>query len=203
MITFGLTGGIACGKSTVNKTFQARGIPMIDADIVARQVVELGTSGLQMITDAFGREYLNEDGTLNRTKLAKLVFADRQSRSKLDYIMLPLINEESSAQIRRAHSRGHSIVGYDAALICEMGNSEKYRPLIVVHCPEVAQIDRLIRRNNLTHEEAVLRISAQMPVIKKLAMADYSIDTSGSIEESVRQTEVVIQHFIAINKQSH
>ncbi len=201
MITFGLTGGIACGKSTVTKTFRANNIPIVDADIVARQVVEPRTYGLELIIKAFGKEYLNEDGTLNRIALGKFVFADKQALHLIDEIMLPLINTESNFQIAKLHSEGHYIVGYDAALICEMGNAENFRPLIVVHCPQDTQIQRLMSRNNLTHEEAMLRISAQMPVAKKIEMADYVIDTSKTIEDSVKQTQAIIQSLRELERQ--
>ena len=193
MITFGLTGGIASGKSTVTKTFRAAGIPMVDADIVARQVVEPGTPGLQAVINAFGTEYLLSDGTLNRTKLGALVFADKKELDICNKIMMPLIHDEGAAQIQKLHDEGHLIVGYDAALICEIGNAEKYRPLIVVHCPTDTQLARLMSRNNLTRDEAMARIEAQMPVEKKKAMADYLIDTSGTIEYSVQQTEKIIE----------
>lgn len=193
MITFGLTGGIASGKSTVTKTFRAHGIPMVDADIVARQVVEPGTRGLEAIISAFGSEYRQEDGTLDRIGLGKLIFSDRAARHQIDMIMLPLINQESDRQIKKLHDEGLLIVGYDAALICEMGNAEKFRPLIVVHCPRDTQVARLMSRNSLTRDEAMLRIEAQMPVEKKLALANYSVDTSGTVEYSIQQTEKIIE----------
>ena len=193
MITFGLTGGIACGKSTVTKTLRANNIPIVDADIVARQVVAPGTYGLARIIRAFGTEYLNDDGTLNRTKLGAHVFADSSARRVLDKIMAPLITTESGSQLSAFHSQGNQLVGYDAALICEMGNSEKFRPLIVVHCPRVTQLQRLMSRNNLTEAEAMARIEAQMPLEKKVKLADFTIDTSGTIEYSIQQTEVIIQ----------
>lgn len=193
MITFGLTGGIASGKSTVTKTFQSLGIPMVDADLVARQVVEPGTPGLKEVIDAFGEEYLNEDGTLNRTKLGALIFANKMQRWRIDMIMMPLINTESAKQIESLHDQNQEIVGYDAALICEMGNADKYRPLIVVQCRQDTQVARLMARNSLTHEEAMSRIEAQMPVSSKVAMADFVINTDGTIEESVEQAKAVLQ----------
>jgi dephospho-CoA kinase len=193
MITFGLTGGIACGKSTVTKTFRAHNIPMVDADIVARQVVEIGTPGLNQIVETFGSQYLNTDGTLNRTELGKLVFFEPQAMLRINRIMLPLINKEAESQINKLHQEGNYIVGYDAALICEQGNAKKYKPLIVVHCPQDMQLARLMKRNSLTQAEAMARIEAQMPVAKKLKMADYNIDTSGTIEQSVKKTEAIIQ----------
>ena len=193
MITFGLTGGIACGKSTVTKTFRNHGIPMVDADLVARQVVEPGTNGLRSIVNVFGSEYLQSDGTLNRTKLGKICFADREARRQIETIMTPLINEEVRSQIEKLHET-HSVVGYDAALICEMGNADKYRPLIVVECKQATQLERLMRRNNLTQDEAMARINAQMSVAEKIAMADYIINTDGSIESSVNQTKALIDN---------
>lgn len=192
MITFGLTGGIASGKSTVTKTFRAAGIPIVDADIIAREVVVPGSAGNQAIVNEFGTQYLLPDGTLDRVNLAKLVFADKEALRRIDKIMLPLINAESFVQIKKLHDSGHVLVGYDAALICEMGNCEKFRPLIVVHCPRDTQIERLMSRNSLTREEAVLRINAQMPVEKKMALADYLVDTSGTLEESKLQTKRII-----------
>lgn len=194
---FGLTGGIACGKSTVNKTFQSHGIPMVDADIVARQVVEPGTKGLDQIVFAFGSEILNADGTLDRVKLGGIVFSNKEQMQILNKIMGPLIDGEVEIQIQ-TYTRDRSIVGFNAALICENKNSEKYRPLIVVHCPEFMQIDRLMRRNGLTREQAVSRIQAQMPTTDKIAMADYTIDTSGSIESSIEQTEVIIDKLMSL-----
>jgi len=193
MITFGLTGGIASGKSTVTKTFRNNSIPIVDADIVARQVVEPGTPGLGLVISEFGSQYLQSDGTLDRIGLGKLVFADTGARHSIDKIMLPLINAESNVQLKKLHEDGHVIVGYDAALICEMGNCEKFRPLIVVHCPRDMQVSRLMSRNSLTHAEAMLRIEAQMAVEKKIALANYTIDTSGTIEYSIKQTEDIIQ----------
>ena len=193
MITFGLTGGIASGKSTVTKTFRNHGIPMVDADVIARQVVEVGTYGLHQVIGAFGTQYLQTDGTLDRIGLGKHIFANREARNLIDKIMLPLISAESDVQLKKLHEGGHVIVGYDAALICEMGNCENFRPLIVVHCPRDTQVARLMSRNSLTRDEAVARIEAQMAVEKKIALADYVVDTSGSIEYSIKQTEEIIQ----------
>ena len=189
MITFGITGGIASGKSTVTKTFIKLGVPIVDADVVARQVVEPGTVGLEAIVDAFGQDILCIDGTLNRPKLGDLVFHDATQMSMINHIMTPLINTESSRQIAEMHAQGHEIVGYDAALICEMGNADKYRPLIVVQCPQAIQVERLMKRNDLTYDQAMARITCQMPVEQKAKLADWIIDTSGTIEDSTKQTE--------------
>ena len=200
MITFGLTGGIACGKSTATKTFRAHNIPMVDADIVARQVVEPGTIGLSQIVETFGPKYLKDDGTLDRIALGKLVFFEQSAMDLINKIMAPLINNESQSQIQKLHNEGYEIVGYDAALICEMGNAHKYKPLVVVSCPLETQVSRLISRNNFTREEAMARIDAQMLLQRKVEMADYVIDTSMSIKYSVLQTEIVIYELQRLNE---
>lgn len=204
---FGLTGGIACGKSTVTKTFKANGIPMVDADQVARDVVRPGSEGWFQVFLAFGKEYLNSDDSINRVKLGELVFSSPSEMKKLNDIMKPLIEKEANQQLthlldfgwlqwdeetKQATLGKPGMVGYDAALIVEMGNADKYRPLIVVNCPPEIQIERLIKRNNLTREQAQARIDSQIPVSEKVKVADFVIDTSGTIENSVKQTQEII-----------
>jgi len=192
MITFGLTGGIAVGKSTVTKTFRANGIPIVDADVVAREMVVKESFGWGMIRAMFGHEYLNEDETINRSKLGKLVFSDKKAMYNLNAIMAPIIEAESNRQIKELHKE-HDIVGYDAALIIENGNADKYRPLIVVGCSKENQLARLMVRNGLTEAEAMDRIAAQMPFDKKEEFADFVINTDGSIENSFNRTLEIIQ----------
>lgn len=194
MITVGLTGNIACGKSTVSKTFRRYMIPVVDADIVARQVVEPGTIGLKQVIDCFGSSFVKEDGTLDRVSLGKLVFGKLEAMNQLNSIMAPLINNESARQINLYHNNGWQIVLFDAALICEMGNADKYRPLIVVTCPQEVQLARLMKRNGLTKVEAMARIDSQMSSIEKVKYADYIIDTSEDIDYSIKQTETIIEH---------
>jgi dephospho-CoA kinase len=202
VITFGLTGGICCGKSTVSKTFIQAGIPMVDADLVAREVVTPGSYGLQQLVNAFNifGDILQEDGALARSKLAEIVFhhdpLQRQLHlNTLNSIMGPLIHEAASAHIRKLHSHGYPIVGWDAALIVESGNIEKFRPLIVVSCPPEMQLVRLMARNSLTREQAMIRIESQLSTKEKVKVADYVIDTSNSIEGSIRQTKIIIDKF--------
>ena len=106
--------------------------------------------------------------------------------------MAPLINEEADRQIRLQHSLGHSVVGYDAALIIEMGNANKYRPLIVVSCPQHMQIERMMKRNNVSREDALARLRQQTSTEEKIKVADYVIDTSGTVEESRQQTKKIL-----------
>ena len=205
MITFGLTGGIACGKSTVTKTFRKHGIPLVDADLVARQVVEPGTKGYFQVLNAFGSDFFNDDMTLNRTKLGELVFAEATAMKKINDIMGPLIHDEATTQIVRWHShlaeqKKPVIVGYDAALICEQGTHKGFKPLIVVACPKEIQLERLMKRNQLTKAQAEARINAQMPVEEKIKFADFVIDTSKEIEYSKLQTEAVIKHLRSLHE---
>lgn len=193
MITFGLTGGIASGKSTVTKTFRAHNIPIVDADIVSREVVEVGSPGLQSVIDCFGSDYLTDEKTLDRVKLSSLVFHDAEAMRQINSIMGPLIAHESARQIDALHDEGSLIVGYDAALICEMGLAKKYSPLIVVACPREMQLQRLMKRNSLNEDQANARINAQMSAEDKIKLADYVIDTSGEMVSSVNQTIKIIE----------
>lgn len=195
MITVGLTGGIGSGKSTVSKTFLKHNIPIVDADIVAREVVVVGSPGWGMIRSVFGYEVLNEDDTLNRAKLGELVFSDNAAMCQLNEIMKPLIEQESIRQINALHYQGNDIVVYDAALIIEQGNADKFRPLVVVACPKEMQLDRIMKRNGVSREAAMSRINAQLSVEDKIKAADYVVDTSGTLEYSIEQTEAIIKIF--------
>ncbi len=191
-ITFGLTGGIACGKSNITRTFINHNIPMVDADIVSRQVVAPGTIGLERIISHFGVEYLADNGELNRSKLGFHIFNDPAERKALDKIMKPLIEEESANQIAELH-KTNPIVGYDGPLIIEMGNADKYNPLIVAFCPRWMQVERLMKRNSFTLDEANQRIDSQMPSEEKLKYADWVVDTSFTKENSIKQTEIILE----------
>lgn len=190
---FGITGGIACGKSTATKLLANEGIPIIDADQVARDVVVKESVGLHELIEAFGKDILSEDGTLNRGYLASLVFNDKDLMKKLNSIMYPLIESHTNVLINIYRNAGVPLVGYDAALIIEMGNADRYRPLIVVACSPETQLQRLMKRNSLTEAEAMSRINAQLPASDKIKYADYVIDTNGTLEESEKQVKEIIQ----------
>lgn len=193
MKVIGLTGGIACGKSTVSSTFIANGIPTIDADIVARQVVAPGTPGLRAVIHCFGNEYLRPDGHLDRVALGNLVFKEKQYLKVLEEVLVPVIETEAMLQFNKLEDQGHRLAVWDAATIVENGNSARYRPLIVVACPQDVQIQRLMKRNGLTQEQAMDRISSQLSTEEKIKVADYVINSSGTIEDSINQTEAIIK----------
>jgi dephospho-CoA kinase len=197
LIVVGLTGGICCGKSTVSKTFLKNNIPVLDADQIARDVVRPHSLGLVQIIDAFGLRFLKADGNLDRQALGAVVFSDLNAMDQLNTIMSPLIQEESTKQIKVLQDAGHSFMIYDGALIVEMGNADKYRPLIVVSCTPEQQLERLMKRGMghgpLTREQAMSIIATQMSPEIKAHMADYIVYTFGTVEDSIKQTELIIE----------
>jgi len=167
-LVFGLTGGIASGKSAVSKIFAENGIPIVDADLIARQVVEPGTKGLQQVVVEFGPDIAQPDGRLDRLKLRCIVFSDTSSRVRLDQIMRPLIEAEMKAQEDKLILEGYPLVCVDAALIFEWGKQGEYFPLILVACSKETQISRLMLRNGLSQGQALAMIEAQMPMEAKV-----------------------------------
>jgi dephospho-CoA kinase len=193
MITFGITGSIATGKSTVTKMIREQyNIPVVDADVIARQVVEPSTPGLIYLVNAFDSSILNSDGSLNRQLLGNLVFSDQKLLNKLNRIMGPLIVEESYKQIELLHSQGHYLVGYDSALLIEFGLQNLYKPLIVVSCDEDLQIKRLMERNNFDYKKALLTISKQLSSPEKAKHADFIINNDNGLAELASQVYSVV-----------
>ena len=187
-IVIGLTGGIACGKSTISAYLTERGIPVIDGDIVAREIVEPGTVGLKQIAETFGTEYLHADGTLNRAMLGSRVFADTEALQQLNGITKSLLLEAFKTQINALQE--HPIIVLDVALLLD---DEDYHNLtdcvwVVTVSPE-AQLDRLIKRNGYTAEEAQNRIASQMSNEARISYADAVIDNNGTISETIAQVE--------------
>jgi dephospho-CoA kinase len=190
---FGLTGGIASGKSTVAARLRRRGVPVIDADELARAVVAPGTDGLRALVEAFGPGVLGPSGALDRKALARLAFADDAARRTLDAITHPRITSlamERAAELARA---GEPLACYEAALIVENGAADAFRPLVVVSCPEHVQAARVRARDHASAEDALARIRAQKPLAEKVAVADFVIDTSGSLDDNARQTDDVLR----------
>lgn len=197
MVVFGLTGGIASGKSTVAKRIRARGIPVIDADVLAREVVARGTDGFEAIVTAFGEQVVGPDGELDRKKLGATVFADANARKILNGIVHPRIFARSSDRIRELGAEGRAVVCYEAALLVENGMSEAFRPLVVVAVPLTVQVDRVMSRDALNRVEAMARIAAQLPLAEKVAMADYVVDNSGTLSELEMRTDGVIDAIVS------
>jgi dephospho-CoA kinase len=199
MLRVGLTGSIATGKSFVSGVLAGLGCRVVDADELARRVVEPGTEGLRAVVEEFGAEVLGDDGRLDRARLGALVFGDARRRERLNAILHPLIIAEQDALLRRweeEEPRGVGVV--DAALMIESGGYKRFDRLVVVHCRPELQLERLMRRNRLSREEAERRIAAQMPQEEKLRYADFTVDTSGSFEETRARTEEVYKALLRI-----
>ncbi len=175
MNVFGLTGGIASGKSAVSALFRREGVPVVDADEVAREVVAAGSPGLAAIVEAFGPGVLAEDGTLDRKKLGAMIFEDESQRARLNAILHPAIGSASAAHFQRLTAAGHPLACYDAALIVERGIADMFRPLVVVAAPREMQKQRLMARDGLSAADADARLDAQMPVETKVGVADIVI----------------------------
>jgi len=183
MLRVGLTGSIAVGKSFVSSVFAELGCHVLDADETAREVVAPGSAGLRDIVAEFGDEVLESNGRLNRSALAALVFADDHKRITLNSILHPYIIAQQDQQLREWEALDpHGIAIIDAALMIESGGYKRFDKLIVVHCREDVQLQRLMNRSNLDRAEAKSRIAAQMPQEEKIKFADYLIDTSYGFE---------------------
>lgn len=194
MLKVGLTGSIAVGKSFAAAVFAELGCHVLDADFTAREVVEKGSAGLQNLVDVFGLEILNEDSSLERKKLGEIVFADESKRKLLNSILHPLIIAAYDEQMRKWEAEDPTGIGIiDAALMIESGSYKKFDKIVVAHCRADIQLERLMKRNNLTREQAILRIESQMPQEEKKRYADFLIDTSGTFEETRNQVAKVYE----------
>lgn len=192
MKVIGLTGNIGCGKSVVARMFEELGARVIDADLIARLVVEPGEPAWNEIVQTFGEAILNSDGTINRGKLGEIVFNDKEKREALNRITHPRIIERIKELIEEFRKENVEVVIVEAALIVEKGGMKPLiNDLIVVTADEEAQIRRLIERNALSREEALSRIKSQMPLSEKVKYATYLIDNSGTLDETRKQVEEV------------
>src|SRR5215208_1987139 len=183
MLRVGLTGSIGVGKSFVAAIFVELGCQVLDADQTAREVVMPGTPGLAALTDAFGKEILNPDGTLDRKQLGAVVFGDEEKRERLNHILHPFIIARQDEILREWEAQDPRGIGMvDAALMIESGGYRRFDKLIVVHCRPEVQLERLMLRDKLSRDEALRRINSQMPQEEKQKFADYLIDTSDGFE---------------------
>ena len=196
MKVLGLTGGIGSGKSMVASMFTQLGADVIDADQLAREVVEPGEPALKEIATAFGKDVLLPDGRLNRGKLARIIFADPVARGTLNAITHPRIRERMDAEITARRSRAGVLVA-DIPLLYENNRTRAVETVIVVWVDPKTQLRRLQERDGLSKEEARQRIAAQMPLDEKRARADVVIDNSGSRENTRRQVEAVYRRYAA------
>ncbi|WP_375423086.1 dephospho-CoA kinase [uncultured Friedmanniella sp.] len=181
MLRVGLTGGIASGKTAVAAQLAARGAVVIDADVLAREVVEPATPGLDAVVERFGPEVLGPDGRLDRTRLGALVFADQGARRDLEQIIHPLVRARAAALERQAAA--DAVVVHVIPLLVETGQQHDFDVVVVVDLHPAAQVERLVARNGLTPAEAGSRLAAQADRDQRLAAADLVVDNNGTPEQ--------------------
>lgn len=186
MLRIGLTGGIASGKSTVANMFAELGVPVIDTDEIAHELVAPGGAALAAVTKAFGEDVLTDDGALDRKLMRRVVFADSDKRRKLEGILHPLIR---SVALERAADSDGPYVLFVVPLLFETGFDALVDRTVTVDCPEAVQIERLIARDGISRDEALKIISAQIGRAERRNRADDIIDTSGELEATRREVD--------------
>lgn len=183
MRVIGLTGGIASGKTTVSNLFKVSGVTVIDADLVARQVVEKRTVGLTALVNRFGEAILNADGTLDRTELGKRMFSEESIRREVNDILQPLIRKEITARMKEYNDQGKPLIVLDIPLLFEMNYENLCDDIIVVAVSVETQIARMEKRNGYTRQEALERIQSQMPLEEKVKKATIVWSNEGTLQE--------------------
>jgi len=191
----GLTGGIASGKSTVADLFAGLGVPVIDTDVIARQVVEPGKPALAEIVSAFGKDILTDDGRLDRGAMRRIVFADDARRRQLEAILHPRIRTEALAQAATAGGPYQVIV---VPLLAESPMKNSMDRILVVDVPESVQLDRLLARDSESREQASRIIAAQVSRADRLAIADDVIRNDGALADTERQVQDLHQRYLAL-----
>lgn len=189
----GLTGGIASGKSTVARRWVELGGTEIDADLLAREVVEPGAEGLNRLVTEFGTEILLASGELDREKLGQIIFQDRASRQKVEALLHPLIQELAANKV--AGLKGTVI--YTIPLLVETQSKLRFDKVVAVSCSEATRIERLIRTRGMTLKQARLRIAAQATDSEREAVADLVIDSDCSLEELLKRTDEAFEYLKA------
>ena len=185
----GLTGGIATGKSTISQYLLIQNIPVIDCDLIARQVVEKDTIGLQQLIAAFGEEILTDSKELNRAKLGNIIFNHQEKRQLVNQIVHPLVDVEMKKQIANYQLMNKQLVVLDIPLLFEENYQTWCDEVLVVYIPTGLQLKRLMQRNHLSQEEAKSRIHSQMSIDEKKLLADRVVDNSQSLEKTYQQVD--------------
>ena len=185
----GLTGGISSGKSTVSSYLKQLKIPVIDADEVARKVVEPNSQGAREIRKTFGSDVFEEDGSLNRQKLGSLIFSNAENRQKLDDLLQPLIKIMILDEIEEYRQKGENMIVLDLPLLFEKQYEELCEDIIVVYISKELQLERLMRRNQYTKQEALSRIDSQLSIEEKRKRATVLLDNQGTIQQLYQQVE--------------
>jgi len=202
MLIVGLTGGVASGKTAVSRVLKEEGAYIIDADQIARELVQPRKPAWKEIIRAFGQEILQEDGSIHRKKLAGKVFADAKQRKLLNQMLHPRIRKEMDRRVKEIGQRDpEAIVVIDAPLLVELGNHRRMDKLIVVTSTRTQQLERLKDRDGANRGEALKIVSSQMPLEEKLKFADFVIRNEGSLEEMKRKAREVFKELRKIAHQ--
>ncbi|WP_245527109.1 dephospho-CoA kinase [Brevibacterium mcbrellneri] len=196
VMLIGLTGGIGAGKSTVAQLFEERGVPIVDADAIARDVVKPGEPALAELVEHFGESILGADGELNRGKLAEVAFADAESHEALNAIMHPAISAETSKRIDVLRG-DHPVIVHDVPLLVEAGLAGNYDLTVLVDTPAEVRLQRLTELRGMDPEDAKKRIAAQATDEQRRAVCDVALDNSGDIEHLRAQFEQMWERFIS------
>ncbi len=197
ILTAALTGGIATGKSVVADVFKEMGCYIFYADKEAHRLMEPEKPAWGKIVSHFGKEILNPDKTINRSKLGKIVFSNNKERQFLNSVLHPLVNKKRLKVIEKLKKQKNiQIFISEAALTIEAGLVDYFDKIIVVHCSKEIQIRRLMQRDRISKQEAKNRISSQMPLNEKKKDADYLIDTSGPLSASIEQAEKIYRYLL-------
>ena len=192
MLIVALTGGIATGKSVVAKVLRQKGCFVQNADLIAHQLLSPGGQVWSQLVDHFGKSILKEDSSVDRQKLAEIIFGNKEERVYLNHLTHPKVLEEVRQTINRLNkTSSHDIYVTEAALVIEAGYHEFYDRIILTHCSPDIQVERLCQRDGITREQALKKIRSQMPDEQKFPLVHYHIDTSGSLAETIEQTEQI------------
>jgi dephospho-CoA kinase len=187
-----LTGGIATGKSYVAAKIRDAGVPIVDADVLSREVVAPGTPGLAAVRKRFGPDSVRRDGTMDRVRIAQVVFKDKRARLDLEAIIHPAVQRAIDEFFATLPKRTPFAVA-DIPLLFETGRENQFNAVVVVACPRPMQLERLMERNKLSKEDAERRLSAQLPIEKKVEKATHVIRTDGTFEETDQQVADLIK----------
>lgn len=189
----GLTGGIASGKSTADEFFKKKKIPIIDSDLIAHKIMEIGQNGYKAVVDYFGTDILNDDQTINRRKLGGIVFNDKAKLKKLNELTHPLVHQEIKQQMAQYRANQEKLVVIDVPLLFESGFESLCNGVLVISITPELQIERLMKRNDFTKKEAIARISNQMPLSEKEKRATYVVANTGTIDDLEKKLSDLLQ----------
>ncbi|WP_077619038.1 dephospho-CoA kinase [Bacillus sinesaloumensis] len=192
-LTIGLTGGIASGKSTVSQMFNEAGIVIIDADVIARKVVEVGEEAYKQIVQSFGEDILLPDKTIDRPKLGSVVFFSEEKRLLLNSIVHPAVRKQMLKEKEEHELNGEDLIIMDIPLLFESKLTSLVDKTLLVYVNYETQLSRLMSRNRLNKEDAEARIKSQMPLNEKVTLADAVVDNNGTIEDTRKQLQEVCE----------